>query len=144
MSDQVNSLSDFALCSDDLGVYARVCVDPGLYSTTAIFKTAYWFTDQCYLFLAKRAALIEVEFRLKSGDSEDQLRCVCGQFLNSLLDQSVRQRVLEETSGIRDTLLRKAFFDAKAEVASGLVSGESFVPGTAQSFKEDVLGITGR
>lgn len=144
MTEQVMSLSEFTIGSDDLGSYARVCVDPDLYSLTAIFKTAYWFTDQCYLYLAKRASMVEIEFRLKSGDSSDDLKKVCGQFLNNLLDQSVRQKVLEETSGIRDTLLRKAFFDAKALVAKGLISDESNVPDSQQSFKDDPLNILGR
>lgn len=144
MPEQGKGLSEFVFGSDELGPYARVCVDLGLYSSTAIFKTAYWFTDQCYLYLAKRISMVEVEFRLKSGDSSDDLKKICGQFLNSLLDQSLRQKVLEETSGIRDTLLKKAFFDAKASVAKRLVSDESHVPDTQQSFKDDPLNISGR
>ena len=144
MSDQVKSLSDFVIDKDDLGSYARVCVDPNLYSLTAILKTAYWFTDQCYLFLANRSPFVEVEFRLKQGDSEDSLKKICGQFLNNLLDQAVRQKVLEETSGIRDTLLKKAFFDAKASVANSLISDESHLPTAQQSFKDDPLNISGR
>ncbi len=144
MTEQVMSLSEFVIGSDELGSYARVSVDPSLYTPTAIFKTAYWFTDQCYLYLAKRASMVEVEFRLKSGDSTDALKKVCGDFLNNLLDQSVRQKVLEETSGIRDTLLKKAFFDAKASIAKGVVSDESHVPDARQSFKDDPLNISGR
>lgn len=88
--------------------------------------------------------MVEVEFRLKSGDSADALKKVCGEFLNNLLDQSVRQMVLEETSGIRDTLLKKAFFDVKASVAKGVISDESHVPDARQSFKDDPLNISGR
>lgn len=144
MSAQERSLSEYAVAEDDLGCYARVSVDPNLYSPTVIFKTAYWFTDQCYLYLAKRASKIEVEFRLKSGDSSDDLKKICGQFLNSLLDQSVRQKVLEETAGIRDTLLKKAFFDARVSVEKELVSDESHIPDIQQSFKDDPLKISGR
>jgi len=144
MSDQVKSLSDFLIDKDDLGAYARVCVDPNLYSLTAILKTAYWFTDQCYLFLVNRSPFVEVEFRLKQGDSNDALKKICGQFLNNLLDQSVRQKVLEETSDIRDTLLKKAFFDAKVSVSNSLVSDESYLPTARQSFEEDPLNIAGR
>lgn len=144
MTEQVTSLSEFVIGSDELGSYARVSVNPSLYTPTAIFKTAYWFTDQCYLYLAKRAFMVEVEFRLKSGDSTDALKKVCGDFLNNLLDQSVRQKVLEETSGIRDTLLKMAFFDVKASIAQGVVSDESHVPGARQSFKDDPLNISGR
>ena len=37
--------------TDALGDYARVSIDRQLYSDTAIFKTAYWFTDRFYVFL---------------------------------------------------------------------------------------------
>lgn len=144
MTEQVISLLEFVIGSDNLGSYARICVDPSLYSPTTIFKTAYWFTDLCYLYLAKRASMVEVEFRLKSSGSSEDLKKLCGQFLNSLLDQEVRQQVLEETSGIRDTLLKKAFFDAKASMAKGVVSDESHVPDAQQSFREDQLNISGR
>lgn len=144
MTDQVKSLSEFIIGQDKLGSYARICIDPNLYTLTAIFKAAYWFTDQCYLFLANRSPNVEVEFRLKQGDSSDELKNICGQFLNNLLDQSVRQRVLEETSGIRDTLLKKAFFDAKASIAKDLTSDESHVPSTQQSYNDDPINISGR
>jgi len=144
MSDQGKSLSEFVFGEDELGSYARVCVDPNLYSLTAILKTAYWFTDQCYLFLANRPPLIEVEFRLKQGDSTDALKKLCGEFLNNLLDQAVRQKVLEETSVVRDTLVKKAFFEAKAALSKGVVSDESHLTHEDQSFKEDPLNISGR
>jgi His-Xaa-Ser system protein HxsD len=143
MSDQGKSLSEFLVDKDELGVYARVCVDPSLYSLTAILKTAYWFTDQCYLYLVNRPPLVEVEFRLKQDDSEDALKKFCGQFLNNLLDQAVRQKVLEETSSVRDTLLKKAFFDAKLSLNHGVVSDESHLPKQDQSFRDDPLNISG-
>lgn len=144
MPDQGKSLSEFVVGEDDLGVYARVCVDPNLYCLTAILKTAYWFTDQCYLFLTNRPPLIEVEFRLKQGDSTNALKKLCGDFLNNLLDQAVRQKVLEETSVVRDTLVKKAFFEAKAALSKGVVSDESHLTQEGQSFKEDPLNISGR
>jgi len=144
MLKQEQSLSEFLVGKDELGVYARVCVDPSLYSQTAIQKTAYWFTDRCYLYLVNRSSLIEVEFRFKQEKSTDDLKALCGQFLNNLLDQAVRQKVLEETSSIRDTLVKKAFFDAKASLTKGVISDESYLPQDNQSHKEDLLNIAGR
>jgi len=144
MLNQEQSLSEFLVGKDELGVYARVCVDPNLYSLTAILKTAYWFTDRCYLYLANRQPLIEVEFRFKQEGSTDALHGLCGQFLNNLLDQAVRQKVLEETSSVRDTLIKKAFFDAKASLTQGVISDESYLPKGNQTAKEDPLNIAGR
>jgi His-Xaa-Ser system protein HxsD len=144
MSDKEKSLSEFQIDKDEMGVYAKVCVDPLLYGLAAIFKTAYWFTDQCYVYLANRAPFVEVEFRLKQGESEDFLKQCCGQFLNNLLDQTVRQSVLGETSGIRDALVKKAFFDAKAAVSQLVIADESHRPTGGQSYIDDPLNISGR
>jgi len=142
VADSEASLSEFSIGEDELGIYARVCVDSDLYTLNAIYKAAYWFTDYCYLFLSKRSTVVEVEFRLKDSGSNAQLKNICGEFLNGLLDQSVRQRVLEETSEIRSTLLKKAFFDAKAAVAVNMISDESKVPPATSSFKNDLLNIS--
>jgi His-Xaa-Ser system protein HxsD len=133
------SASAFVSGSDELGVYARVSVDPKVFSETAILKTAYWFTDHYYLYLASNrdTGFLDVEFRLKEAGSVERLRAACGEFWNAMLDQAVRQRVLEETAPLRDTLLKKAFFEAKAPLPHGLVSDESHLPKAGQAYRED-------
>ena len=137
-------MSDFLLGTDELGEYARVSVDPALYSQVAILKTAYWFTDRCYLYLEIRSPYIEIEFRFKQETNQENLRDLCGLFLNNLLDQAVRQQVLEETSSIRDTLVKKAFFDAKESLKERVKSDESYLPNENHSFKDDPLNISGQ
>src|ERR1017187_2084708 len=139
---EARSASGFFSGTDELGIFARVSVDPNVFSEVAILKTAYWFTDQHYLFLAKNngTGLIEVEFRLKQGDSLDQLKTACGEFWNNLLDQEVRQKVLLETAPLRDTLLKNAFLEAKAPLPSGITSEESHLPEAGQTFRDDPVG----
>lgn len=141
MSDKEASASAFVTGADELGVYARVNVDPKLFGDTAVLKTAYWFTDQYYLFLAKdrETGFLNVEFRLKQGDSVEKLKNACGDFWNGLLDQAVRQRVLEETAGVRDSLLKKAFFEAKAPCPESLQSNETYLPQAKQSYGDDPI-----
>lgn len=136
------SASAFFTESDELGVYARISIDPNVFSEIAILKAAYWFTDHYYLFLAKNkvSCLMEVEFRLKKGDSLAELKIACGEFWNNLLDQEVRQKVLLETGTLRDTLIKKAFFEAKAPIPSGVSSEESHLPRADQSFLDDPVG----
>ena len=136
------SASAFFSGSDELGVFARVSVDPNVFSEVAILKTAYWFTDQHYLFLSKNksSGLLDVEFRLKQGDAIEQLKTACGEFWNNLLDQEVRQKVLLETAPLRDTLLKKAFLEAKAPLPRGIASDESHLPQAGQSFHDDPVG----
>jgi len=138
------STSAFVSGADDLGVFTRVSVDPSFFSDVAILKTAYWFTDKYYVFLAKNRAsgFVDVEFRLKEGDSLDYLTAACGEFWNSLLDQEVRQKILLETASVRDTLLKKAFFEGKARLPSGTVSDESHLPEAGELFRDDRVGST--
>jgi His-Xaa-Ser system protein HxsD len=137
--DAAQSASAFHCGSDELGVFAQAGVDPGVFSEIAILKTAYWFTDQYYLFLSKNRStgLIDVEFRLKQGDDPEKLKAACGEFWNSLLDQEVRQKVLSETTVVRDALIKKAFFDARAPGPETVVSDESRRPMAGQSYIDD-------
>ena len=122
----VVSAAEFASGTDALGVFAQVRVDSEVYSEHAILKTAYWFTDHYYLFVSKNTdGVFVVEFRNKTGDSPDALKTACGEFMNGVLDQEVRQQVLQETAGVRDALLKKAFFEAKTPVPVGVVSDET-------------------
>lgn len=136
------SASAFFSGSDELGVFARVSVDPNVFSEVAILKTAYWFTEQHYLFLVKNkgTGLLDVEFRLKQGDSVERLKTACGEFWNYLLDQEVRQKVLLETAPLRDTLLKKAFLEAKTPLPRGIASEESHLPQAGQVFRDDPVG----
>lgn len=138
------SASAFFSGSDELGIFARVSVDPNVFSEVAILKTAYWFTDQYYLFLARnnKSGLLDVEFRLKQAESPEKLKIACGEFWNNLLDQEVRQKVLLETAPLRDTLLKKAFLEAKAPLPSGIASDESHLPLAGQVFHDDPVGAS--
>lgn len=133
------SASAFISGSDELGVYVRVSVDPKVFSETALLKTAYWFTDQYYVFCANNRDMgtLDVELRLKQGDGLEQLKAACGELWNKLLDQEVRQRVLAETAPIREQLLKKAFFEAKAPLTPGTVSDESRLPQKGDSYSDD-------
>lgn len=121
-----SGVAGFVVGEDELGEYAKVSVDVSVYGISTILKTAYWFTDCCYLYLANQGAVVEVEFRSKDCSSSEILSKLCGEFFNSLIDHSVRLKVLEETASIRDTLLKKAFFDARAFPEKDLVSDETY------------------
>jgi His-Xaa-Ser system protein HxsD len=123
------SSSGFASGSDELGAFVRVNVDPTVFSETAILKTAYWFTESYYVFIARDrgTGLLRVEFRSKSAGSAEQLKAACGDFWNQLVDFEVRQKVFAETSSVRDALIKKAFFEAKARPADAPTSNGHIV-----------------
>ena len=130
--DSATGASAFRAGADELGVFASTSVDPKVFSYTAIFKTAYWFTDQYYVYFSedRNTGLLNVELRLKQGDDAERLKAACGEFWNKLLDYQVRETVLAQTSSIRDTLVKKAFFEAKAPLPPMAVSDESALPVT--------------
>ena len=135
------SVSAFRHGSDELGVFAQTSVDQSVFSETAILKTAYWFTDLHYLFITKNrdSGFWDVELRLKQQGELEQLKAACGEFWNHLLDQEVRQKVLGETSSIRDALIARAFLDARAPMPPDIVSDESRRPTENQDYVEDPL-----
>jgi len=132
--------------TDSLGVVAYLSADTSIYSKTAVFKTAYWYTDRCYLFLSRpldSPETIQVEIRARTTLSRDELLSLCREFANNLIDQQVRQDVIAETGNIRDALVKKAFFEGSTHLGSDkLHSNEEHIPTADQSYKDDPLKIT--
>ena len=128
--DTATSASAFKAGSDELGVFAQLSVDPNVFSETAIFKTAYWYTDQYYLYFARDSSTrhLYVEFRLKEGEDVEVLKAACGEFANKLLDFQLRESVVAQTAAVRDTLIKKAFFEAKSALPRSSASNESLLP----------------
>ena len=142
MPDLNNSVS-VKSGEDEFGVYAQLGIDTNLFSETAILKTAYWFTDQYFLFFPENSSpsIFNVEVRPKDGGGKDSLLTACGEFSNRLLDQELRQRVIAETGEVRNTLVRKAFFEAKLTLPAGVISSEENLPAESQSYLEDKTKI---
>jgi His-Xaa-Ser system protein HxsD len=100
------------LGTDTLGEYAHVLIDRAIYGDTAIFKTAYWFTDRFYVFLDNTPDnRLAVELRPKVSSPSTDLQTACAEFCNSLVDFRVRTMVLNETKGVREALVTKAFME---------------------------------
>lgn len=111
---------------DLLGSLGVITVDPNLYSENAIFKAAYWFTDKHYVFLERtEGGAIKIELRNKPGSNTD-LAIACSDFCNSLVDFRVREIVNGETSGIRETLIKRAFLEGvPSSGLEGAISNEA-------------------
>ena len=93
------------LKTDGDGLLAEV--DLGVYPLLPLLKTAYRFTDRCYLHLQlKSAAVVEVRFIAKEASST--LDSVAGEFCNELLDQTLRESVARESEAERNLILAHA------------------------------------
>jgi His-Xaa-Ser system protein HxsD len=144
MSASSDEFPTFSSGEDEFGTYVRFHVDTHVFSEAAVFKTAYWFTEHYYVFISRKQDNDElsVEIRPKSAECPlQELITACGEFSNYLLDQEVRQTVIQETSEIRDTLIKKAFFEAKAPLPKEALSSETHLPTPTQSYVDDPANI---
>lgn len=82
-------------------------VDLGVYSSSALLKVAYRFTDRCYLHLQKKSeSVVEVRFRTKSAT--EKVVQIAGEFFNEMLDQSLREIISKESEAERNLILAHA------------------------------------
>lgn len=126
--------------TDDLGNRITVSVGLSIYTHTSILKTAYWFTDQCYVFIDRVEGaedLLRIELRNKESTSNESLEILAREFCNRLLDQRVRDIVFKETRKVRDFLVEKAFFEGSKHLDPTLLqSDESSIPSSNQSYRD--------
>lgn len=105
-----------------------------VYSLEAIFKTCYWYTEKCYLYLDKSNNIANVYLKVKQGQNVD-LQVLAGEFLNDLINQRVRSDVTKETGKIRELIVAQAF--AEGNLLPGKES-----EATSEDYLQDSLSIT--
>ena len=82
--------------------------DLGVYPLVAIQKAAYNFGDRFFHDIQKLDDQT-VEIVLTPRRNQSDMQHALGEFRTEVLDQHLRQVVLQETSGIRDLLIAQAF-----------------------------------
>jgi His-Xaa-Ser system protein HxsD len=96
------------LIAEGTRLYATV--DLGVYSLTALLRVAHKFTDRCYLHVQyEEEQRVGVRFRGKPNTTD--LASVVGEFLNELLDQTLREIVNQESEPVRNLILAHALSD---------------------------------
>src|SRR5687767_4882427 len=91
--------------SNDGAVFI-VKVDLRVFSMDSLLKTAYWYTNRCYLHLQFGAKdTVEARFKVKPGSTVENLP---ERFLNDLLDQTLQERVAKESEAVRNLILAHA------------------------------------
>jgi len=83
-------------------------INTKLYSTIALFRTCYLFTDRCYLYLCPGAGE-DIEVYIKPKAEQYDPKGLAGDFCNELIDQQVRQDLVQETGEIRKLIVAQAF-----------------------------------
>ena len=94
-----------------------VCtLDERIYPLQAVMKTAYTFLDRCYVFLYHDAeGALSVRLRPKA-QCQVALPELAGEFLNELLNESLRYRMATETRSLRELIIGRALFSSCVEV----------------------------
>ena len=91
----------------------KISLDRSIYSIDAVIMTAYQMTDDHYIFLYEESNnKIIVRIKNKKNDKE-VLEPIKDEFLNKLIDNSLRVKINEETKITRDTLVRTAMMSIK-------------------------------
>jgi His-Xaa-Ser system protein HxsD len=81
-------------------------INPGIYSLRVIYSCAHVFLDSAYIFLdgnPKKEILVRIE--AKNGKNSKR---IAGEFLNELLNASLRYQISQENRKIREAIVGSA------------------------------------
>lgn len=84
-------------------------INPSVYPLEAIYTTCYVFLDRFYLFLDKEQAKIKVFLKPKEGIRLGLDAC-CGEFMNELLNNTLRFLISKKNQKIREMIIQEALF----------------------------------
>lgn len=105
------------LQSDLSGDIITLTVDEQVYSTTALLRAAYWFTDRAYIFISRptdQSFCVHIKAKPPSLEAPAavSLQDIAGEFGNALLDYQLREIIEERTGNVRDLIVAKALGEA--------------------------------
>jgi len=90
---------DFSLGPDHISFE----VDESVYPLEAIYGASYVFLDRCFVYLSRpRADVVTVRLTARGSATPAELDGLAGEFANELLSQSLRLRLSQSTSRIRE------------------------------------------
>ena len=115
----------------------KVRVDLNIYPLEAIYGAAYVFVDRVYIFLDTcQENKIEIFFRAKENSNLDELEKIEGEFMNELLNYTLRLKLSESNKKIREYVVEQALFSALGREEGILKNIEEKF-----EFEDDPLGI---
>ena len=103
------------------------------YPLEAVYGTAYVFLDKAYLFLDSRPfGKIEVSLKGKKKLTKKQSEDIKGEFLNELLNYTLRINLAKHNRKIREYIVGQALFSSLGE--------EELTKEDEMRYKDDPLG----
>ena len=115
----------------------KTIVDLKIYPLEAIYGAAYVFVDKAYIFLdSQEEGKVEIFFRAKDDANLPELEKIEGEFMNELLNYTLRLKLSESNKKIREYVVEQALFSALGREEGILkTADEKF------EFEDDPLGI---
>ena len=112
----------------------KIEIDTKVYPLEAIYGASYVFIDRVYIFLdSKKINKIEISFRGKEKNSKKQLENLVGEFMNELLNYTLRINLAKTNKKIREYVVEQALFTAVNTVEDDLSDN--------LGYEDDPLGI---
>jgi His-Xaa-Ser system protein HxsD len=91
-------------------------VDTTLYSTGAVMRSCYRFTDRLYVFISNlEGGLLRVQVAAKDGGDT---MTAAGELSNAFLDEQLRIDIAAETRALREVIYLQAFAEGDFEAGS--------------------------
>jgi len=92
-------------------------INPRRYPQEAIYTTCYVFLDRFYIFLDEKDSKIQVSLKPKEGIKLNLNACH-GEFMNELLNNTLRLMISKRNQKIREMVVKEALFfsQPKAEI----------------------------
>ncbi len=115
-------------------------LNPRVYPQEAIYTTCYVFLDKFYLFLDEVNRKIKVSLKPK-GERNLNLKACRGEFINELLNNTLRFMISKRNQKIREMIVKEALFfsQPKEAIDKLLLNEEKEKP---KDWQKDPLGIT--
>ncbi|XOB46830.1 MAG: His-Xaa-Ser system protein HxsD [Candidatus Nealsonbacteria bacterium] len=116
-----------------------VSVNPELYSLKAIYGAAYVFLDRAYIYLdGDTKKEIHIHLKGKKKLTKKEIRALGDEFLNELLNYSLRCQISKDNRKIREYIVGTALIGASGEeIEEPADLGET----GEKEWKKDPLGI---
>jgi len=103
---------DYLLKNVELGKSTKIDYDLDLYNKKTLYRTCYKFTDKVFVYIEQKSdTKLEVFFTAKEDNVD--LFDIVNEFSNELLDQQLRQVVLEDTKKVRDSMVVRALLSGE-------------------------------
>lgn len=113
----------------------KIELDTKIYPLEAIYGASYVFIDRLYVFLDKgKRDKVNIFLKSKNKISKKQLTNLVGEFMNELLNYSLRIGLAKNNKKIREYIVEQALFAASNKLDNDL-SADNL------GYEDDPLGI---